>query len=196
MFFKYPTSVRIWRGYIVLLLKGLRKLPRWFSANSQPLYRGITVPVSRERYAEGNTVTWPAITSTSLKMAVVLDFITNPSTKNPRGTIFIITGAWGYDIQKYSWIKKEQEILLEPDRKFTVKSVMALGDVLQVQLEMQDTPLLDIDGGAPPAHQEPAPAAPPGSPARSKGKTAKFCTKCGHPRNPEDNFCADCGKPF
>ena len=36
------------------------------------------------------------------------------------GTLFIIDKGWGYDIQPYSLFPDEEEILLEPEKRFKV----------------------------------------------------------------------------
>ena len=57
-----------------------------------------------------------------------------------KGTLFIIEGAWGYDIEPYSIFQGEKEILLEPERKFEVESVIDGDEFIVVNLRMVDTP--------------------------------------------------------
>ena len=57
-----------------------------------------------------------------------------------KGTLFIISNAWGYNIQPYSLFPDEEEILLEPERQFRVVSVLKAALTI-INLEMLDTPL-------------------------------------------------------
>ena len=59
-----------------------------------------------------------------------------------KGTLFIIEGAWGYDIEPFSFFKGEKEILLEPERKFEVDSVINGDEFTIVNLRMIDTPAI------------------------------------------------------
>ena len=55
------------------------------------------------------------------------------------GTLFIIEGGWGYNVQPYSQFPEEEEILLEPEREFEVTSVTDSGDLLLITLNMKNT---------------------------------------------------------
>lgn len=61
--------------------------------------------------------------------------------ENLKGTLFIIEDGWGYNIQPYSLYPEEEEILLEPERRFEVESVIE-SDLTIVNLRMLDTPLI------------------------------------------------------
>ena len=61
-------------------------------------------------------------------------------SKETPETLFIIEGGWGYDIQPYSLFPNEAEILLEPERQFTITSVIQ-GDITIINLRMLDTPM-------------------------------------------------------
>ena len=56
------------------------------------------------------------------------------------GTLFVIEGGWGYNIQPYSLYPDEEEILLEPERRFQVQSVIG-SETTVINLRMLDTPL-------------------------------------------------------
>ena len=62
-------------------------------------------------------------------------------TRKATGTLFIIEGGWGYDIQPYSLFPGEAEVLLEPERQFRVTSVIEAEGLTFINLQMLDTPL-------------------------------------------------------
>lgn len=126
-------------GVLFLVMRGLRKLPR-FTGNT--LYRGIREGVNVDAYKEGKMVVWHGLSSTSPDMNGTKAFLANsPGDKKKKGTLFIISGGWGYDIQPYSMFPEEAEILLEPGRQFRVQSVIDANPVV-ITLEMMDTPLI------------------------------------------------------
>ena len=145
------------KSLMYIVLSSLRKLP---VLKGPMLFRGVRGPAKLDvsQYYEGNTVAWPEITSTTKSIEVVKAFLTETynssssssrwrsatSTKSmcpvPRGTIFVIDGGWGYDIQEYSLNPEYEEVVLEPDRQFVVKSVIP-GEVAMIYLEMVNTPV-------------------------------------------------------
>ena len=101
------------------------------------------VNTDEDHYSEGNTITWPALSSTSPSMKSTKVFLASgSSTGKAAGTLFIIEGGWGYDIQPYSLFVDEEEILLEPDRQFKVTSVIPTAEMTIINIKMEDTPLL------------------------------------------------------
>ena len=128
-------------GILYLMMSALRKLPR---VTGITLYRGVRsgMKMSISHYHEGNTITWPALSSTSPDMKATKAFLAEGSkTGKAKGTLFIIEDGWGYDIQPYSLFPSEAEILLEPERQFKVISVLLSTDLTVVNLQMLDTPL-------------------------------------------------------
>ena len=140
--------------YLYLLLKALRKLPKYIPKDY--LYRGIKehVNIGNENsykkeennnktnipYIRGNIKTFWTLPSTFLNPKTPYKFIGN------KGTLFILEGdkgnLWGYDITLFN-IFKEEEILLEPERKFKIiNSIPPLKGIIIVNCEMQDTPLV------------------------------------------------------
>ena len=108
------------------------------------LYRGVRseVNVDESHYHKGNTITWPALSSTSPDMKATKTFLAKGAkTGKATGTLFIIEDGWGYDIQPYSLFPDEAEILLEPERQFMVKSVIEAEGLIFINLKMLDTPL-------------------------------------------------------
>ena len=59
------------------------------------------------------------------------------------GTLFVVSGnPWGYDISVFSDFPEEEEILLEPERKLRVTSIVREGQLITVNADMLDTPLV------------------------------------------------------
>lgn len=112
-----------YRGYIVHLLSALRKLPRYRKRGV--LYRGIDANYAawnQADYAVGNTLTWPAFTSTSASEASTLRFLQDAV----KPIIFEIRGEFnGCNIMLFSFLKEEEEVLLEPETKFVIKSIVS-----------------------------------------------------------------------
>ena len=132
------------RRLIYLFLNGLRKLPRYRVPAGEMLYRGMKVKVpttleeakGHQYYAKGRTVTWWAFTSTTLDGEVTSNFI----RKSPESTLFNISGAdlWGYDIRAFSQFPEEAEVLLEPEAKVDVISVIRHQDsILSINIKLQ-----------------------------------------------------------
>ena len=60
------------------------------------------------------------------------------------GTIFTLVGkVWGYDIFLFNYYG-EEEILLEPERKFTVEEVMTeVNDIIRVRCILKESPNIE-----------------------------------------------------
>ena len=132
------------------------------------LYRGMQVKVpttyeeakGHQYYARGKTVTWWAFTSTTTDGEVTSNFI----RKSPESTLFNISGAslWGYDIRAFSMYPQEAEILLEPEAKVDVTSVIKQGpqeSILSINLKLHTFEHLVLEdiipvGGAKPQPRE------------------------------------------
>ena len=72
--------------------------------------------MSKESYKKGNEKTFWGFISTSPKHNNLL----KEKEKNKTGTLFILGGdIWGYDIELFNYYGVK-EILLEPERKFTI----------------------------------------------------------------------------
>ena len=93
-------------------------------------------------YHKGNVVTWPALSSTSPDMEATKAFLGKGSKSGEAtGTLFIIDKGWGYDIQPYSLLPDEEEILLEPEKRFSVAGVIQGDGLTFINLEMLGTQL-------------------------------------------------------
>ena len=101
----------------------------------------MAMNLDTDHYSEGNVVTWPALSSTSPDSRNIKTFLSKGGGK-VKGTMFIIENGWGYNIQPYSLFPDEEEILLEPERQFMVKSVIEAEGIIVITLEMLDSPLI------------------------------------------------------
>ena len=140
------------RGILYILMCALRKLPR---SEGRVLYRGMRGTIDKEVYKQGCVVAWPGLTSTSPDMSGTKKFLmggddvdededdgaSNGGKEKVKGTLFIIEDGWGYNIQAYSLYPEEEEILLEPERRLRVESVIE-SEMTIVNLRMLDTPLV------------------------------------------------------
>ena len=122
-----------------LLLVALRKLPR---CGDRELHRGTSYKVEASKYMIGKIVTWPTFSSASPDMESIKKYLTNTSKEwKPSGMMFIICGAWGYDIQPYSFRPDDQEIILEPGSRFKVLTTIP-GELDITKLYMLEPPFM------------------------------------------------------
>ena len=141
--------------YLYIFLKSLRKLERYYpNENSNFLYRCINskVKINYEihnpklvPYIVGNNKTFWGFTSTSPNPQTAYDFL-NKEENNKNGTVFTLTGkVWGYNITLFNKFN-ENEILIEPERKFKVVEVLPpLNEIIHVRCEIKDSPLVLTD---------------------------------------------------
>ena len=136
--------------YLYILLKALRKLPRYYPKNNF-LYRCLPVKVDISKdsndeksvpYKPGNLKTFWGFTSTSQEPKITYGFLKNKDG-GKSGTIFTLGGdIWGYDIELFNYFD-EKEILLEPERKLKVDSVLPpVNDVINITCKILKTPLV------------------------------------------------------
>ena len=141
--------------YLYILLKSLRKLERYYpNPNSNFLYRCINskVKINNEihnpklvPYIVGNIKTFWGFTSTSSNPQMTYTFLNN-ERNDKTGTVFTLTGkVWGYNITLFNYYN-ENEVLIEPERKFRVDEVLPpLNEIIRVRCEMKDNPLVLTD---------------------------------------------------
>ena len=144
------------KDLIYILMKALRKLP---VVHGKDLYRGIIVDAYERPnqqaapsgskpypklsdYKKGAEITWDALSSTSPDMEVTRQFLAQKTVAGKIGILFTIKGGWGYDVQPYSLFPKESEILVEPERQFTIEAVLPSEGLVIVNLLLQKTPIL------------------------------------------------------
>ena len=93
------------KGYILRLIAALRKLPAY--DKTKTLYRAVT-NIGDDYKKVGNTLNWPAFTSTSSDENSVIDFFNNIAVDGDR-YIFEITGCFkkGHNIRDFSFLQGE-----------------------------------------------------------------------------------------
>ena len=128
--------------YFYILLNSLRKLKRYYPTKEKKyLYRCIGVKVNymiepfnkkSVPYIEGNTKTFWSFTSTSASIKTSYKFLNGKKIQS--GTIFTLFGdIWGYDISLFN-VYDEEEILLEPERKFIFDQVYPpVNDIIHIR---------------------------------------------------------------
>ena len=138
--------------YLFIFLKSLRKLKRYYpEKQSKYLYRCISTQVelnydsfnkSKIPYLRGETKIFWAFSSASNNPQKSYNFL-GTRENNKIGTIFTLTGdVWGYDIKLFN-VFDEDEILLEPERKFMIKESMPpVNNVIHVRCKILETPIV------------------------------------------------------
>ena len=141
--------------YLYILLKTLRKLPRFYPPkNINYLYRCITQKVNLEKdnfnsksipYKIGEKKTFWGFTSTTTNPESSYLFLKD-GKELKSGTIFSLEGdVWGYDIEVFNYFG-EKEILLEPERKFIVKNVLPpINEIIYITCSIIESPLILLD---------------------------------------------------
>ena len=134
--------------YFYILLNSLRKLKKYYpTKENKYLFRCIGVKVNymidpfnkkSVPYIEGNTKTFWSFTSTSTSIKTSYRFLNGKKIQS--GTIFTLYGdIWGYDISLFN-VFNEEEILLEPERKFVIEQVYPpVNDIIHVRCNIQKT---------------------------------------------------------
>ena len=109
---------------IVHFLQAPRKLKPIPTAGVT-LYRGIDgkhLKFDDDHYKVGNALSWPAFTSTTTNPGVVYDHFLK---KAALPIIFEISGEFvGYSVKAFSKFSYEDEVLLEPETRFRVVSIL------------------------------------------------------------------------
>ena len=138
--------------YLYIFLNSLRKLTRYYpDSNNKYLYRCIRSKINymidpfnnkSEPYINGHTKIFWGFTSTSPNIKMTYDFLDKKKDVKS-GTVFTLYGdVWGYDITLFNFYK-EEEILLEPERKFVIDQIYPpLNEVIHVRCQIQKTPLV------------------------------------------------------
>ena len=125
--------------YLYILLKSLRKLPRYYPENKY-LYRYLTyaVNISKETpYISGNRKTLWGFISTSLESKDNYLFL----KKEKINTIFTLGGdIWGYDLELFNYYN-EKEILIEPERTLIIDEIIE-NSITKINCTIVKTPLI------------------------------------------------------
>ena len=104
-------ALRLWLGYIKLLVTALEKLP----PTKATIWRG-TNDDSPENYAECEVHILWSITSCSKSLEIVKNFISD------NGTLFTIETVHGKDISMFSATGDEEEVVLLPGTRLRAKA--------------------------------------------------------------------------
>ena len=138
--------------YFFIFLNSLRKLPRYYpSQTNKYLYRCIRNHINYKidpfkpksiPYIQGNRKIFWGFTSTSPNPIISYKFL-GVNKGLQKGTVFILYGdIWGYDISLFNYYK-EEEILLEPERKFIVENIMPpLNEIISVTCKIEKSPFV------------------------------------------------------
>ena len=147
--------------YLYILLMALRRLEKTYHPDEDQkyIYRGITFKVNtmidphRPKlvpYLRNKQKCFWAFTSASPSQATASGFLGDngyhQEKKIKQGTIFLLYGeVWGYDITVFNEYN-EEEILLEPERKFRIESVITdANDIIVATCEILDSSLVLSD---------------------------------------------------
>ena len=124
--------------YLKLLLLARAKLPKHTSA----VWRGVKKDLTSD-FPKGKKLWWWAFNSTSRNVSTLL----NPMFCGTSGsrTQFMIEASTGIDIERFSMVDSEAEVLLFPGIKLEVVDVANMGHGLfQVHLRELNVPVATI----------------------------------------------------
>jgi|Transcript_52970 predicted DNA-binding WGR domain protein len=123
------AKIKKYFKYLRLLFEAMGALPK----EKRTLWRGISVDLfDSSDYAEGSTVTWWSVTSTTADLNVAKNF-----TKGCGGkcTLFTIETETSTDISEMSFFGSEKESLLAPGTQLKVLSKKRNGNVAEIKLK-------------------------------------------------------------
>jgi len=105
-------AMLMWQGYLYYFFAALKKL----NNIKTTVYRGINYELEQvqQNYQFGSKIHWSSFSSTTTEIQVAKKFALKSKI------LFIISILTGKDIQKYSVVKGEKEILLNPNMSFVV----------------------------------------------------------------------------
>jgi hypothetical protein len=105
--------IRPWFGYLKLFDTALKKLP----VVQECVWRGMSGNIS-QKFKQGETVTWWSVSSCSVSLEVVQDFLGS----DENATLIMIEAKKARDISGYTSFPDENEVLLAPETELRVKS--------------------------------------------------------------------------
>ena len=144
------NGLKIISKYFYILLYTLRKLPRYYPIQTKGyLYRCINKHINYKidpfnpkaiPYMQGNKKTFWGFTSTSTNIIISYKFL-GKKEDFKSGTIFSLYGdLWGYDITLFNFYN-EDEILLEPERKFIIKQILPpVNGIIYITCKIEKSP--------------------------------------------------------
>ena len=162
-----PEAVEPVKDLLYLVVSALRRMPTVYN---KTLYRGVRgsaphssseqdgevlndtsypsifnrgMEFAEDDWTVGREVMWPTISSASPSASAAKEFLERgPNPENEERFLFVIEKGWGYNIQSCSMSPREEEIVMEPERVFRVKSVSVRDGVTTVKMETLNTPLI------------------------------------------------------
>ena len=146
------NGLKIVSKYFFIFIKALRKLPKYYpDKKTGYLYRCINAHINYKfdpfnkksiPYSIGNKKTFWSFTSTTPDLNTSLDFLGKKSGLKI-GTIFTLCGdVWGYDITLFNYYY-EEEILLEPERKFLIEQIIPpVNEIIHVRCKIENSGLV------------------------------------------------------
>ena len=144
------NGLKIISKYFFILLYTLRKLPRYYPIQTKGyLFRCINKQINYKidpfnpraiPYMQGNRKTFWGFTSTSPNIKMSYNFL-GKKEHFKSGTIFSLYGdLWGYDITLFNFYN-EDEILLEPERKFIIKQILPpVNEIIYITCKIEESP--------------------------------------------------------
>lgn len=114
---EHRNEIKPWYHYLKLILTALLKLPTF------PCIAWRAVPLDlSEKYVKGFEIPWLAFSSCTSSIDVFQR--SNQLPKTGKRTLFTIECFTGRSIKEYSQYKREDEVLLLPDTRFRVISIL------------------------------------------------------------------------
>jgi len=133
-------DLKIWFPYLRLLISGLLKLDPF----SGILWRGVKDLNLASKYKKGNKIFWWGISSCTVETSVLNNQLF--LGQNGNRTLFHIECTSGVDIQKYSSLPNEAEVILLPGTYFQVCDTLDLGNgLIMVNLKQIQPPVPIFD---------------------------------------------------
>merc|ERR1719334_1820079 len=108
---------KLYLNYLYYLNKGAGLLPTYVGR----AYRGIRDRLPESYYRVGSKITWNQISSSSKSALVTINFLGKTNDGDLQGSLFILDIDSGYEIQFFSEIPHEEEVLLQLNSIFSVK---------------------------------------------------------------------------
>jgi len=131
------NDLKDWFPYLRLLISGLIKVDPFYSGT---LWRGVKGLNLASMYKKGRSIFWWGFSSCTVEPSV----LNNPIFLGKEGnrTLFHIECTYGIDIQKYSSLPNEAEVILLPGTYFQVCDSLDLGNgLIMINLKQIQPPV-------------------------------------------------------
>jgi len=125
-------TLQIWAHYIYFLQKALSKLPD----EECTVYRGVNaIDIVQKEYLKGRRIHWSGFSSTTRNFEIAKEFA------GKDGVVMQISVENGKSIKEYSFLPREDEILLSPNMAFIVtEDIFSKNDTLVIKLSQKKLP--------------------------------------------------------